>query len=92
MFLEVRLISLKHAVKPREKLLSTVIGMQDNGNAIDWRNATDVVSRSNGTSNGTFLLGVGETLSCEKGTTPLRYLNYDRGFIVARGLETSNNR
>ena len=54
--LEELLVLVEHAVEPWEKLLGAVVGVEDDGNAVDGGNGPDVVSRGNGTSDGSFLL------------------------------------
>lgn len=61
--LEVALILVDHAVQPREQLLRAVIGVKDNGNAVDGRDAADEVSGGNGTGNGRLLVAVGDSLT-----------------------------
>jgi hypothetical protein len=47
MFLEIRFISGQDAIEPRQYFLCTVIGMQDDRNAIERCNSSDVVCSSN---------------------------------------------
>jgi len=44
---EVGLIGIEHSIEPWEELLSTVVGVKDNWDAIRGRNGTDVVGSSN---------------------------------------------
>ena len=43
MSLEIRLICIQHPIKPGQKLLGAVIGMENDGNAIGWSDGADVV-------------------------------------------------
>jgi hypothetical protein len=60
--LEMALILVEHAVQPRKQLLRAVVGVKDNGDAVDGGDAADVVSGSNRTGNGRLLVAVGDTL------------------------------
>jgi len=60
--LEVSLISVHHAVQPGKKLFGAVVGVENNGDLIRSGDGTDVVSTSDGSSNGSFLVAVGDTL------------------------------
>lgn len=62
MLLEVALILVEHTVQPGQKLLGAVVGVQDDGDAVGGGDATDVVGAGNGTSDGSFLVGVGDAL------------------------------
>jgi hypothetical protein len=60
--LEIFLIRSQEAIQPWQKLLGTVVGVQDNWDAIGGRNTTDVVGSSNSTSNRGFLVAIGDAL------------------------------
>lgn len=60
--LEVLLVLIEQAVEPWQQLLSTVVGVQNDGDAVGGSDATDVVSSGDTTSNGGLLLAVGDTL------------------------------
>ena len=62
MLLEVSLIGIEHAIEPRQELLGAVIGVKDNGNAVDGGERSDEVSSGNGTGNRGSLVAVGDTL------------------------------
>lgn len=54
--LEVGLIGVHHAVQPWQQLLGTVVGVQDNWNAICGSNTSDVVSCGDSTGDRSLLL------------------------------------
>jgi hypothetical protein len=60
--LEVGLVGVEHAIEPRQELLGAVVGVEDDGNAIDGGERADVVSSGNGASNGGSLAVVGNAL------------------------------
>ena len=60
--LEVSLIGIKETIQPWEELLSAVVGVEDDWNAVCWGNGADVLSTGNTSSNGSLLLIVGNTL------------------------------
>lgn len=60
--LEVSLISLEHAIEPRQKLLSTVVGVEDDGDAVGGSDGADIVGTGDGTGNGSSLVAIGNTL------------------------------
>lgn len=64
MFLKVFLIGIKHSIKPWKKLLSTVVGVENDWHTIGWRNCTNVVGSSNSTVDGGKLTIVRNTLPC----------------------------
>ena len=67
---EVCLVCVHHAIKPREKLLRTVIGVEDDRDAIRGSDRSNVVGSSNGTCNGGFLVTILDSLhSCQFGTS-----------------------
>jgi hypothetical protein len=68
--LEVGLIGIEHAVQPWQKLLGAVVGVEDNGDAVDGCNGADVVCGSDGSGNGSLLVLVVNALTGEVcGTT-----------------------
>jgi hypothetical protein len=62
MLLEVGLIGVHHTIKPWQKLLSAVVGVQHNGNAVQRSDRANVVSGRDGTTNGSLLRAVLDTL------------------------------
>lgn len=60
--LEVSLISLEETIQPWEELLGTVIGVENDWNAVCWGNGANVLSTGNTSSDGSLLLVVGNTL------------------------------
>ena len=60
--LEVALILVEHAIQPGKELLSTVIGVEHDGDAVGGGDAADVVGRGDGAVDGGELVGVGDTL------------------------------
>lgn len=68
--LEVGLVGVEHAVQPWQKLLGAVVGVEDDGNAVNGCNSADIVGGSDGTSDGSLLVLVVDTLTGEVcGTT-----------------------
>lgn len=61
--LEVFLIFIEHAVEPWKQFLRTMVGVQDDGNAVGRGYASDVMRRRNGTVDRCELVGVGNALS-----------------------------
>mmetsp|Transcript_46552 Transcript_46552/g.141035 ORF Transcript_46552/g.141035 Transcript_46552/m.141035 type:complete len:304 (-) Transcript_46552:152-1063(-) len=84
---EILLISLEHLVKPREKLLGTVIRMKDNRDTIVRGNSTNVQGHGNGTSSGS--VGILTGLSSVESTSAVGRLNHDRAVVLLRGLKDS---
>jgi hypothetical protein len=79
--LEVRLVGVEHAVQPWQKLLRAVVGVENDGDAVGGRDSADVVSGSNGTSDGGGLVLVVDALASEVcGTT------YDRSINCSNSL------
>ena len=62
MLLKVSLIGVKKTIQPREELLGTVVGMEDDRDSISWSNGTNVHGAGNTTGNGGLLFAVGYTL------------------------------
>lgn len=60
--LVIPLVLLHHAIKPGKQLLGAVIGMQDNGHAVRWRDGPDVVGPRDCAGNGRFLVAVRDAL------------------------------
>lgn len=63
MGLEVALVLVEQAVQPWQQLLGAVVGVEDDGDAVGWGNAADVVGAGNGTGDGSLLVSVGDALS-----------------------------
>jgi hypothetical protein len=51
MLLEMLFIGIEHTIQPRQKLLGTVIGVQDYRNTVCRSDCTDILGTSNCTSN-----------------------------------------
>lgn len=49
--LEVSLVLIHHAVEPWEKLLGAVVGVKDDGDAVERSDRSDVVGAGDGTGN-----------------------------------------
>ena len=62
MDLEVGLISLEHAIEPRQELLGTVVRVKDHRNAILRSDTADVVSSSGRTGDRSLLAIIAHTL------------------------------
>lgn len=87
MELEVALILIEHAIEPRQELLGAVVGVEDDGDAVDGGNAADVVGSGDGAGNGGGLAVVAHALTGVEGGTTLRDLQNDGALLVAGGLE-----
>jgi hypothetical protein len=68
-----------------------MVGVKDNGNAVDGRNRADVVSGGNRSGNRCLLVLVVDTLSGEESSSSLRSLEDDGRLRIASGLEGCNN-
>jgi hypothetical protein len=62
---EVSLVLVEHAIEPWEQFLGAVVGVEDNGDTIDWRNGADIMRSSNSTSDTGFLLLIWDALAYE---------------------------
>lgn len=89
--LEVALILIQQTIEPREELLSAVIGVEDDRDAVDGSNAADVVSGSDTTGNGGLLAVIADTLSSKVGSTTLGELQNDRAVLITGGFEGRNH-
>lgn len=90
--LEEALVLVEHAVEPWQELLGAVVGVQDDGDAVDGGNGTDVVGGGNGTGHGSLLLvgAVGNALSGEVGSTSLGGLEDDGRLGIPGSFEGSD--
>jgi len=86
--LVVSLIGIEHTVEPGKELLGAVVGVENDGDAVGRGDSTDVVSGGDGTSDGSLLLVVSDTLSGEVSSSSLRDLEDDRGLVVTSGLKS----
>lgn len=89
--LEVGLVSLQHTVEPRQQFLGTVVSVQNNWDTVGWSNGLDVVSSSDGTSDRSVLVSVGNTLTGKVSSTTLGSLQDDWGLVVTSSLQSSDN-
>jgi hypothetical protein len=89
--LEVGFIRVEHTIEPRKELLGAVVGVEDDGNAVDGSNAADVVGSGDGTSDGGLLAIVADALSGKVGSTTLRDLENDGAVLVASGLKARDD-
>lgn len=87
MELEVALVLIEHAIEPRQELLGTVVGVEDDGDTVDGGNAADVVGSGDGASNGGGLAVVADSLTSEESGTTLGDLQDDGAILVAGGLQ-----
>jgi len=60
--LEVLLILIQHSIEPRKQLFSAVVGVKDDGDAVNGSHSTNVMSTGNGTSDARLLVLVGDSL------------------------------
>lgn len=69
-----------------------MVGVEDDGNAVEGSDGADEVGGGDGAGHGSLLLlgRVGDALSSEKGGTTLRGLEDDGRLGVARSLEGSD--
>jgi hypothetical protein len=88
--LEEALILIDHAVQPRQKLLGTVVGMQDDGDAIDRGDGSHIVGGGDRTGDGSLLVSIGETLAREEGCTALRDLDNNRRVCLLGGFKNGD--
>jgi hypothetical protein len=91
MLLEVCLIGIEHAIEPRQKLLGAVIGVENDGNAIEGSEGADVVGSSNGTADAGSLAVVGDALAGKVSGTALTGLENDGALLVAGSLKSADN-
>jgi len=70
-FLEELLVLIQHAIEPWEEFLGAVVGVEDNGNTVRRSESADVVGSGYGSSNGSLLVAVCDTLTSEVGGTTL---------------------
>jgi hypothetical protein len=89
--LEVALVLVEHAIEPGQELLGAVVGVKDDGDAVDGSNTADVVGSGNGAGNGGSLAIVAHTLTGEESGTTLRNLQDDGAVLVASSLEGSDD-
>lgn len=71
MFLEVLLVGIKHTIQPRQKLLSAVVSVHDDRDAICWSDGANVVSCGNGPCNGSGLILIVNALASKVRRTTL---------------------
>jgi hypothetical protein len=89
--LEVALVLGEQAVEPREQLLSAMVGVQDDGDAVDRGDAADEVGRGNATGNGGLLAVVADALAGKEGTATLGQLQDDGALLVPGSLERGDD-
>jgi hypothetical protein len=68
-----------------------VVGVQNDGNAVDGGDGADVVSSRNSSGDGSLLVLVVDALSSEEGGSSLRSLEDDWRLGIASGLESRND-
>mmetsp|Transcript_7207 Transcript_7207/g.17625 ORF Transcript_7207/g.17625 Transcript_7207/m.17625 type:complete len:365 (-) Transcript_7207:37-1131(-) len=82
--LVVILVGLEHTVEPREKLLGTVIGMENNRDSVVLGDGTDVHGQGNGTSGST--VGALDSLSEKEGSSSIGTLDDDGTLGLSGGF------
>jgi len=89
---KIQLTLVEHAIEPGKKLLSAVVGVENDGDAVNGSNGADKVGGSDGTSDGSLALlgGIGDALSGEEGSTTLGSLEDDGRLRVLGSLESSD--
>eukprot|EP00966_Prymnesium_polylepis_P273475 6317535-Prymnesium_polylepis.3 len=85
--LEVRLVRLEHAVKPRQELLGAVVGVHDHGHAVHGRDGAHVHRAGDGASDRRLVVRVLDALAAVEGATALRDLDDHRVLGLHSGLE-----
>jgi len=85
--LEVFLISGEHTIKPGQEFVSTVVTVENDGNAILLCDRSDVVGGCFGSGDGGLLLVVSEPLSSEIRTSSLGYLENDGRLNIPCGFQ-----
>lgn len=85
--LEVALVLVEHAIEPGQELLGAVVGVENDGDAVDGGNAADVVGSGNGAGNGGSLAVIAHALTGEESGTTLGDLQNDGAVLVAGSLE-----
>jgi hypothetical protein len=89
--LEVSLVGVQHTVEPLEELVSTVIGVENDGDTVEGSDGSNEVSGSDGSSDGSALVLVVDTLSGEESGSSLRALEDDGGVDGSGSLEDGVN-
>ncbi len=74
-YLEISLISIKHAIKPFQEFLGTMITMDHHWHSIMLGHEPCMLSSSNGSQNGCLLLVILDTFACQKGSSTIGKLN-----------------
>eukprot|EP00448_Togula_jolla_P040120 CAMPEP_0170623662 /NCGR_PEP_ID=MMETSP0224-20130122/29819_1 /TAXON_ID=285029 /ORGANISM="Togula jolla, Strain CCCM 725" /LENGTH=88 /DNA_ID=CAMNT_0010950133 /DNA_START=72 /DNA_END=338 /DNA_ORIENTATION=+ len=88
MRLEEGLIGCQHTVKPGKELLGTVVGVQEDWDAIGSRHGAHVVRPCNGSKDRVLQhsLLIRQCLAAEKRRSALRELDHDRTVQLPAGL------
>mmetsp|Transcript_26744 Transcript_26744/g.37570 ORF Transcript_26744/g.37570 Transcript_26744/m.37570 type:complete len:283 (+) Transcript_26744:620-1468(+) len=84
---KVSLVSLKHGIEPRQKLLCAVIRMKNNGDTVVSGDSTDVKCHGNGTSSS--LVDIRDTLSGEEGGSSVGALDHHGGVVLHGSFQDS---
>lgn len=91
MSLEVLLIGVEHTVEPGEQLSGTVVGVDDDGNAVNGSNGSDELGSGNGSLDGGGLILVVDTLASKVGSATLGHLDDDGGLVGSGRLKNGDN-
>lgn len=91
MGLEVLLIGVEHTVEPGEQLSGTVVGVDDDGDAVDGGDGSDELSGGNGSLDGGGLVLVVDTLTGKVSGTSLGHLDDDGRLVGSGGLQNGDN-
>ena len=93
-FLEELLVLIHHTIEPWEELLGAVVGVEDNGDTVRGSESANVVGSGNGSSNGSLLVAVCDTLTSKVGGTTLGELERGKYFhaqLCAKQLSYLND-
>jgi hypothetical protein len=85
---EVLLRGGEEAIDPGKPRLLAVIGVENNGDAVELGNLVNVLGTSDGSGNGGLVLTVGERLSSNELSTSLREGDHDGASVLGSGLHT----
>jgi hypothetical protein len=89
MSLEIGLISSEHTIKPRKKLLGTMIRVNKDRNAISLGNGTDILSTRDSTENRSFLMLIINSLTSNESSTTVGELDNNRRLVLFGSFKSS---
>mmetsp|Transcript_13875 Transcript_13875/g.33341 ORF Transcript_13875/g.33341 Transcript_13875/m.33341 type:complete len:389 (+) Transcript_13875:340-1506(+) len=89
MILKVTFRSSQEPVNPRQKLLGTVVGVQNDRNSVLLGHSSDVEGPRDGTGDGSFVVCVVQSLATVKLTSTRTELDNDGSIVLARCFQAS---